>query len=57
MSKWISVEDKLPEPDVLVIVFYPKGEGDWSHNINFDFIDPDCDDHDTWYNHSESYEH
>jgi hypothetical protein len=56
---WISVEDRLPEAGVGVMVYSPPldGEGPEDYRIDFDCIDPDDDDHASWLNHNEHYEH
>lgn len=55
---WISVDDRLPDAGMLVLVYSPPQPGDWpdSIRIEFDFIDPDSDGP-IWHNHSEHYEH
>lgn len=55
---WVSVNDRLPDPGMLVLVYSPPQPGDWpdSIRIEFDFIDPDSDGP-FWHNHSEHYEH
>lgn len=58
LPKRISVDDRLPEKGVLVLVFSPKQDGDWDDDgsIDFDFLDPDTDEP-SWYNHNGHYEH
>lgn len=56
---WISVEDRLPEVDELVLVYSPPTKH--SHpdevDITFDCIDPNDDEHSSWQIHNERYEH
>src|SRR5690606_29378137 len=56
--RWISVDERLPEPGQPSIVFSPPRPEDWpdSVRIEFDWLDPECDDP-VWFNHSEHYEH
>lgn len=56
---WISVGDRLPEVGVGVMVYSPPltGEGLEDYRLDFDCIDPNDDDHASWLNHNESYEH
>jgi hypothetical protein len=58
-SGWISVEDRLPEVGLLVLVYTPSTKHDYtdSVNIGFDCIDQDDDDASSWLNHNEHYEH
>ncbi len=53
---WISVEDRLPKVEELVIVYAPAGKHS-EERIDFDFIDPNDDDHASWFHHNEHYEH
>jgi len=55
---WISVNERLPEPEVLVAVYSPPTEHDWpgSVNINLDCIDPNDDDHKSWLGHNNLHE-
>jgi hypothetical protein len=55
---WISVDDRLPEVGVGVMVYSPPvaGEGPEDFRLDFDCIDPN-DDHASWLNHNENYEH
>jgi hypothetical protein len=57
--EWISVDDRMPDAGVLVVVYSPPTEYDWPgyDNISFDCIDPEDDDHATWKGHNEHYEH
>lgn len=55
-QQWISVKDRLPAPEVLVMVYVPETKHSEAH-INFDYIDPNDDDHASWYGHNEHYEH
>lgn len=56
MSEWISVEERLPAADTLVLTYTPPQPGDYPDDIRyeFDFIDSDTGD---WYHHGEHYEH
>ena len=56
MSRWISVEDALPEVSALVVVYTPPQPGDHDDDgrYDFDFISEDYED---WFCHCESYEH
>lgn len=56
MSEWSRVDDRLPDPGVVVLVYTPPQPEDWpgSVNIKFDFI---CADYEYWHDHSENYEH
>ena len=56
MSEWISVRDRLPEADKLVLVYTPPQSGDYPEDIRmeFDYIDQDSG---AWFVHSEHYEH
>ena len=58
MSEWISVDDRMPEPGILVMVYSPPQIGDYpdSVRIAFDGIDPESDG-DYWLEHGENYEH
>jgi hypothetical protein len=58
-AAWISVEDRLPEVGVGVMVYSPPlaGEGPEDYRLDFDCIDPNDDDHASWLNHNEHYEH
>lgn len=58
VPKWVSVDERLPEKGVPVLVFSPKQDEDWDDDgrIDFDFLDPDTDEP-SWYNHNEHYEH
>lgn len=53
---WASVDDRLPDQGMLVLVYIPPGPD--SHpgevDIRFDFI---CPDYEYWHEHSEHYEH
>lgn len=55
---WISVEERLPEPGMGVLVYTPPQPGDWpdSVRISIDGIDPESDG-DYWVEHGEHYEH
>lgn len=57
-QQWVSVEDRMPEPGVTVIVYSPPQPGDYPDDvrISFDCIDPESDG-DHWINHGEHYEH
>jgi len=57
--KWIRVDERLPSVDQLVMVYSPPTQYDHPGevNINFDCIDPNDDDHASWLNHNEHYEH
>lgn len=59
MSAWVKCSERLPAPGELVLVFSPPGKFDApdEHRIDFDFIDPDCDSGERWFQHGESYEH
>lgn len=56
VQQWISVDDRLPEAGIPVLVYTPNGPDDYPEDINirFDFI---CPDYEYWHNHSEHYEH
>ncbi len=58
LTGWISVDERLPEIGVTVMVYTPPTEDDWpgSVNIQFDCLDPDSDGELwlSWWNH---YEH
>ncbi|MBY6030016.1 DUF551 domain-containing protein [Halomonas sp. DP8Y7-1] len=56
MSEWISVKDRLPEAEKLVVVYTPPQSGDCPEDIRMEF---DCIDQDSglWFGHSEHYEH
>jgi hypothetical protein len=58
-NQWISVDERLPEVGVLVLVYSPPTKYDHpgDMNIGFDCIDPNDDDHKSWLNHNEHYEH
>lgn len=55
-QQWISVDERLPDVGVPVLVYIPPGPD--SHpgevDIRFDFI---CPDYEYWHQHSEHYEH
>lgn len=55
---WISVEERLPEVGMLVMVYSPPTQHDWPDalRIDFDYLDPDADEP-RWFNHGEHYEH
>ena len=57
-AQWVSVNERLPDKGLMVLVYSPPQPGDWpdSIRIEFDCIDPDSDDP-CWHNHSEHYEH
>lgn len=57
-ARWISVEDRLPDPGVTVMVYTPPQPGDrpGDFRIQFDGIAPESDG-DYWINHGEHYEH
>lgn len=59
MSEWIKCSDRLPEVGVTVLVYSPPTKDSWPDevNINFDYIDPDCDEPIFWFYHGQSYEH
>lgn len=56
---WINVKDQLPQVEELVMVYSPPTKYDHPGEINitFDCIDPNDDDHASWLNHNEHYEH
>lgn len=58
-SEWISVDERLPEVDVGVLVYAPPQAGDHpgDDRISFDCIDPNDDERASWLNHNEHYEH
>lgn len=58
-SAWISVDDRLPEPGVGVMVYSPplQGEPPEDFNLQFDCIDENDDEHASWLNHNEHDEH
>lgn len=58
-AAWISVDERLPEVGVLVLVYSPNGPHNYPDDIRIDFdcIDPNDDDHGSWLNHNEHYEH
>lgn len=55
---WIKCGDRLPEKGVVVMVYTPPQPGDWPDTVRIDFdsLDPDCDDP-YWSNHGDQYEH
>ncbi|TLX52783.1 hypothetical protein DN824_21995 [Stutzerimonas nosocomialis] len=57
-ARWISVEERMPEPGVTVLVYAPPQPGDHPGDvrISFDGIDPESDG-DYWIDHGEHYEH
>lgn len=59
VAPWISVKDRLPPVDQLVMVYSPPTT--MSHpndvDISFDCIDPNDDDAASWLGHNEHYEH
>lgn len=59
VAEWISVQDRLPEVGVLVLVYWPPGPHDYQDqpNYTFDCIDENDDEHKSWWNHNEHYEH
>ena len=57
MSEWISVDERLPEVGVLVLVFVPPSKYQDHSDMRFDCIDPNDDDAASWYEHNEHYEH
>lgn len=56
---WVSVDERLPEVGILVLVYSPNGPYNYPDDIRIDFdcIDPNDDDHASWLNHNEHYEH
>lgn len=56
---WIGVDERLPEDDELVLLYWPPGPNDWPNepNYTFDCIDPNDDERKSWLNHNENYEH
>jgi len=57
VSEWISVDERLPEVGVLVLVFVPPSKYQDHSDMRFDCIDPNDDDAASWYEHNEHYEH
>jgi len=59
MSGWISVDERLPQVGVQVLTYSPPQRYDHPGDvrISFDCIDPNDDDHASWLNHNEHYEH
>lgn len=57
-QQWVSVEDYLPNPGEVVLVYSPPQSGDYpdSTRTELDFIDPDSEEP-RWHIHGESYEH
>lgn len=55
-QRWIPVEERLPEPGLLVQVYSPPQPGDWPHTVRIetDGIDPESEDY--WVGHGEHYE-
>ena len=54
---WISVDERLPEVGVTVLVYEPFRHGeDWPDTVRI-FFDYICPDYDGWHNHCASYEH
>lgn len=58
MVGWISVDERLPEPGITVMVYAPPQPGDYADDvrIGFDSICPESDG-DYWLDHGEHYEH
>jgi uncharacterized protein DUF551 len=58
-APWISVDERLPEAGVLVLVYTPPQNGDYLDDvrISFDCIDPESDDPTYWQAHGEDYEY
>lgn len=56
---WVSVDDRLPGIDQLLLVFTPSPDPlhPEDYNIGFDCIDQNDDEHASWLNHNEHYEH
>ncbi|GKV89311.1 hypothetical protein PEC301619_12930 [Pectobacterium carotovorum subsp. carotovorum] len=57
MSEWIKTSERMPAPGEIVLVFSPEKPGIDPERIDFDFIDPDGDDPEYWFEHGERYEH
>lgn len=55
-QRWVSVDERLPDVGVPVLVYIPPGPDCHPSDVNirFDFI---CPDYEYWHNHSEHYEH
>ena len=54
---WISVDERLPEVGVTVLVYEPFRHGeDWPDTVRI-FFDYICPDYEGWHNHCASYEH
>lgn len=53
---WISVEERLPETGVDVLVYEPTRPDDWPGSLRI-FIDHISEDYEDWYSHCSAYEH
>lgn len=55
-QRWVPVEERLPEPGLLVQVYSPPQPGDWPDTVRIDTdgIDPESEDY--WVGHGEHYE-
>lgn len=57
MAGWISVDERLPEVGVTVLVYEPFRHGeDWPGTVRISF-DHICPDYEGWHDHCASYEH
>lgn len=57
MAGWISVDERLPEAGVTVLVYEPFRHGeDWPGTVRISF-DHICPDYEGWHDHCASYEH
>ena len=58
VDDWVSVEERMPEVGMTVMVYSPPTKHDWpdARRIDFDYLDPDADEP-RWFNHGEHYEH
>lgn len=55
-SGWISVDERLPEVGIAVLVYEPPRPEDWPRTARIS-IDHICPDYEYWHDHSGSYEH
>lgn len=55
-SDWISVDERLPDTGVSVLVYEPARPDDWPGTVRVS-IDHICPDYEDWYEHCACYEH